>query len=735
MAIPTGFQIGLEITNLLTPLGGAVGRVYNHAVADAIKRSGSDFITEAKLAAIIGRHRIDESLRVHFRNIVAPSSQINLSRYVGIALHAGAGPTIQEALKEGNPAIFSMIVQLSLLSYTCKDQDLAYAVTTAIESLLESQGAPTDRAPDYVSLLGTIRACRQQTTAFQWGHHFKAVESRLVEALQSSKQQIDLSGVLSSGYFVNRSIQYYTLKALTEWIPTLQSFPEERYLHIKCSTGLCTTIVWCHYVLDLNIRVCLENCEIAFGRGRPVITLEAVSNRQETAILYDAKENHKPLFTLSPAQEDPPIESESRLDAYGFGRKYLESFNLEEGTIEKCISCIILYALVVHQRLMKGRSSAKLNVINQSTIPTEEDVLEAGKFLFAGGYSPINVGTWKDELLELLEGETHSPDPKHLVTLLFIFSRLSNLQECINLPLSPREFPSSLFPEIDDIPELLESFQLLSAMLVGYSAADLHTSSPVLNSAWGWSVYLDCFNPVDPSELNLTYFRAQQGVPSRKGVRKTHIMDALASHGRIFNAPTGGRILDSKMGITFYPGVSSAFRGPVLIGQDEISFFVTQLFEWMPNHSKETEHYRLGFREMVFLRTRVVTLLACECPPSSLRSSWETGAIKLKIADSRTTMSLDLMHNYIGDDGTTKEQVWQQVSVARGAYQRDIDIIWYLYLGGSEASRWLQLSDFVRNWKTPRTTPLVLVHRKCCPSCAISMNSRFDRKDRELVLF
>lgn len=146
MPFNSGFQLGLELTNVVAPLTGVVSRVCNLAVADALKRSGSDIITETKLAALIGRHRIDAAIKAHFKNCVTPSNQIAISRYVDIALHSGAGPTVKEALREGNPALFSMVVQMSLLSFACHEESLAFGMCTGIESMLEIAGNESERS-------------------------------------------------------------------------------------------------------------------------------------------------------------------------------------------------------------------------------------------------------------------------------------------------------------------------------------------------------------------------------------------------------------------------------------------------------------------------------------------------------------------------------------------------------------------------------------------------------------
>ena len=54
MAMPPQFQIGLELTNIVNPLGQALSKLGSLALVDAIKRSGSDVITEIKLASLLG---------------------------------------------------------------------------------------------------------------------------------------------------------------------------------------------------------------------------------------------------------------------------------------------------------------------------------------------------------------------------------------------------------------------------------------------------------------------------------------------------------------------------------------------------------------------------------------------------------------------------------------------------------------------------------------------------------
>lgn len=104
--------------------------------------------------------------------MVGKSDQSMVSRYLDIVLEAGSGPTVQEALK--NPPLFSMVIQLSGLAFPLENQSLANAIMGAIEKIVQESGGDVGIVPDYALLLGTLRACQQQTAAFRWAFQFYA---------------------------------------------------------------------------------------------------------------------------------------------------------------------------------------------------------------------------------------------------------------------------------------------------------------------------------------------------------------------------------------------------------------------------------------------------------------------------------------------------------------------------------------------------------------------------------
>jgi hypothetical protein len=99
MVLPAQFQLGLELTNIVNPVSQAVSALGSLALVDAIRKSGSDAITETKLTSWIGRHRIDPIIKTHFREAVSKADQSVISRYVDIILESGSGPTVQESFK------------------------------------------------------------------------------------------------------------------------------------------------------------------------------------------------------------------------------------------------------------------------------------------------------------------------------------------------------------------------------------------------------------------------------------------------------------------------------------------------------------------------------------------------------------------------------------------------------------------------------------------------------------
>ena len=86
----TGFQLGFELTNILNPAVQAISAISSIALVDAVRKAGSDVLTEVKLASFLGKNRIDAILETHFRQAVAKAERTIISRYVDIFSRVGS---------------------------------------------------------------------------------------------------------------------------------------------------------------------------------------------------------------------------------------------------------------------------------------------------------------------------------------------------------------------------------------------------------------------------------------------------------------------------------------------------------------------------------------------------------------------------------------------------------------------------------------------------------------------
>jgi hypothetical protein len=187
MPFGTGFQLSLELTNLISPLTSALAGAGSLLLAEARKRSGSDIITESKLASTLGRNRIGGFVEQHFRKKFAKSDEQRLSRWLeDLMLESGAGPTVQQCLRE--PPLYSVVIQLSALAFAHELKSLSSAIVKAFEDALKDGGKKIESGVDYVSVLGTFRACQQQTAAFSWSSTFEWVEDKLLSEIHADRQ-------------------------------------------------------------------------------------------------------------------------------------------------------------------------------------------------------------------------------------------------------------------------------------------------------------------------------------------------------------------------------------------------------------------------------------------------------------------------------------------------------------------------------------------------------------------
>ncbi|KAI4212295.1 MAG: hypothetical protein LQ351_005008 [Letrouitia transgressa] len=624
------FQLGFDLSTFLSPITNAVSTIGSLALVDAIRKGGSDVITETKLAKLLGPNRIDPAVETHFRHAVAKSEQTFISRYLEIVLESGAGPTVQNALK--NTALFSMIVQMSLLSYVHDHQSFSNTLVKAIERIIKDFKVSSDVLPDYVSLVGTIQVCRRETAAFMWESLFESVERRIQRCLlkvgepvkRSSKRRKMRHKALvdpDRASVNDRRLQFVVLESLLLSLSPLQHWPLESRLLIECATGIVTLVVWCHHVLGLSVRLSIEGCEIEFGSAPYNVFIKELELPGANASLLNATSPNEPLFHFSSSECDPKTYFDLRTKLYGFGKVALRESGVPPYDMEGIYNCIIKLAVAsTNQGCQCGEKGAghhsKALPIHEprcgrsfSRYPDADRVLKAGCVLFG---------------LDHLYGQNLRPLARNdqgnlgelirfLTQLLLSLARIRalELEKCTDLLLVYQDYSlegNGTDTELNlhdgiQMPSLTESFMILSRHILGHKYSDAYVEEAVLISEGGWSLFFDSLDATDPTDVSLCNLRLLRGVPSREGVRKERVLDGPTelqfsnSQSATFEVGKGG----DKSTIHFFPGISTSDRGFALIGYDENdAFLATQSFSWKYMH-KEIKTHLMGFREMVEL--------------------------------------------------------------------------------------------------------------------------------------
>jgi len=768
MVLPAQFQLGLELTNIVNPLSQAVSALGSLALVDAVKKSGSDVITEMKLASLIGRHRIDPVIKFHFREMVAKADQNVFSRYLDIVLESGAGPTVQEAMK--NPALFSMVIQLSALTFAHEDESLANAIVEAIERIVRDSGREVEIVPDYVSLLGTLRSCQQQTAAFRWAILFESVEHKIGDAYVVSKardtteptlkkRKINKATNANHQSIEERCLPFPALQSLLMWLQSLQSFPEHRLLYLRCHSGISTAVVWCHHILGLTVNVRLEDTEICFGDGHTNVLIEASESQRAVASLMDAADRNEPLFTLAHDENNPSIPMESRAEAYGYGLKALKRAGLSDHDIKRCSHGILAIGLLrcfPHMlpnfkalRELRRKRGSHEKALFDTCMPSQERVKRAGQFFFAlKEVNPvileefINFPARSEHIMKKLNWQS-------LAAILTSFAMINpeDLEQCTSLPLClyeqhpiPKTDHGIVQSTISDATyfhtlNVVNAFGILSRLLLGHMYSDDYVKSAMLVSAWGWSIFFQSIDAVDPADVSFHTIRVARGVPSRRGLRRTRIIDGPTESR--FSSFQGERLSEFPQ-VTYFPGVSTAEKVLVLVGHHSDAFQVTQIFNWR-SCNIDKRAYKLGYRQMQDMCIKTARLPPCqhEASPTDFKSWIDSKSCyprcltteELRVISKKEIPFVTLWPKEDGDlescERTFKRpgHLTDHDTSTRNEY-RSVPIsmsnwtVWFFYVSESPAARWLQLDDLCNSCEEGAFN-IGIRGRETCLKCAI----------------
>ena len=644
-----------------------------------------------RLASFIGRHLIDPVMKLHFREAVVKSDKSVISRYLDIVLESGSGPTVQEAIK--NPALFSMVIQLSALAFAHEDESLANAIVLVMERIVQESGADDAIIPDYVALLGTLRACQRQTAGFRWASVYEAVEYKIQQTFTNDcsprnrggkRRKLDPSSVTDAPGVGTRCLPFPVLQALLMWLHSLQESPEHRLLHLRCDRGVSTIVVWCYHVLGLSVKVNLSGTSICFGEEPSNIFIEDASPEDVGASLMDPADQHEPLFTLVNAGKNLEIGYESRAEAHGFGQNVLKVAKLTEEEERYCSEWIIARC-IAHSKDAKSPHK----------YPCEDSMIRAGKFLF--GLETVDVEALRKHTgssFRRSKGLSGIAWPS-LAAILNAFARIKeqDLERCNSMPLSLSAYRSIIsfqqensrpsFP--DRLSNVSTSFENLAHLLLGHMYSTSYVANAILVSAWGWSIFLDIIDVADPGDAS-NNIRVMGGVPFRRGDRAARVIDGPTD---IDLLPFSSKVVKTDPQISFSSGVCTGERGTTMVGHRSDAFQITQIFSWTPEHEMEPVIHKFGFRAMQEMCNKTEQLPSCECAPVSSAIAEQLDAYTRKERFKNESYFYSMPLQPAGDRSSPSERL-----IARGRLEdglRRKSRVYFFYASHNAAARWLVL--------------------------------------------
>jgi hypothetical protein len=741
-------SLRLDLTNILVPLMGTVVNNERVESSEAITRSGSDQLTELKLAALIGRLRIEDAIKTNFRTLVAASNQTKFSRYLqDLTLEAGAGPTIQQALTSLDPARLSMAIQISFLAFGHEHQSLAEAITQAIEETLVASNNPPQRGLDYISVLGVIIACQQQTAAFGWAYFYDAVDAKIIHSIKEHKDGLRQNKRRRTGNtrtselpssIRERGLPYVILKSLLIHLISIQDFPEHRLLHLSTERGTSTIVIWCYYILGLNVKVTCGKVDIVFGEEPYHVCVEECDSSKASSTLLERVDEGEPLFTFSTSGSDPVIPGEYRLEAKGFAKKSLTLIGISSDEAEECAHWLAAGCLKHFGTECKQSVSGELGLTTMET-QIGGNIIPSTLFLF-------DMAELDENRIQNLPGLKHGRGNQVFdrvkwqayAVLIYIFARLSDLQRCGEVPLSLTAFRD--FKKDDHgisrsgssftgpLPDILLSYDLLARLLLGRRYSMEFMQRSCLVSAYGWSLFFDSFDAADPADITTGLLHLALGVPTRIGCRKDRIIDGPTN---IRLTSSDGVVLNSKRPrIEFWPGVwSGRHTGSYIGNSGRDAFTVVQHLEWARENLEslgsegKPRSWKFGFRQKVEFCRSWAFLGPCPCNDEKTTEEeqiWLHKYIPWAIREREH----DCKHpprEYIVREREMGELTPERIFCKK--IRDDVELegacTWFFFVGRKGgAARWLAL-DGMNRLDEVSDYNYLLRGKDCCISCAV----------------
>ena len=543
-----------------------------------LKNSGSDIIIEDDLVHVFGRSKISAKLTSSFKTLVAESSS-NIPLLEGIMLQAGPGPTVGRALRE--PPYFSMVIQLSLLSWSYEARALSTALAETLHKRVEGSSSinPSPSAPSSSDIYSVLQACLKQTSAFNWNMLLHAVANKLGFA----------------AYAVHGPLPSVILQGALDMFPSAQSLPQDRIVHIRlpqddaAAWATCPLVVWTHHLLDLNVIVQRKTGTVHFGDGTVAqIVIEELPYHDEPSItLLDALGDELLQIRSEPGMVSMTIDSVLRVRAKGYGNQVIlnslkdmesrikveDKAVLEEIQVTVCAISQLISSHLYHDDARRfGVKDRKSSDFRDCTADIRhyvdrDQILKASQFLFEnpdlsqrtvdnyissyayhalkgselpvpGAFRAVCKRRSVSEDLIAESWDLLCLDLELLSLLNIAFAHVLNLEDSASLMLGAHSLIQ--VSEVDLLEQVhawdgrrnlyvtAETWlQIVSAALMASTANT--TSLPwdlvCLVSDGGWSAWMPIFSGEDPASLKAGSVLICRGTPCRNGVWKSFVWD------------------------------------------------------------------------------------------------------------------------------------------------------------------------------------------------------------------
>jgi hypothetical protein len=597
--LPVSLQV--ELTRFIPAALGAAATGFRAALdlARDLKNSGSDIVVEEDLAALFGRNLIEPEIAENFSKTILPKGARYsiFSESIPIVLWNGPSATVNRALK--NKEYFPMVIQISLLTAAHDVESLADGLSEALR--LRSKGLDT-KVPSSESLLGFLRACAEQTAAFDWLAYLDSVRQKLgLPYYVPDRRKANIGN-----WFQMLTVPL--LQASLDMLPSVQRLYEDSMMVIDGSIGSTTMVVWAHYVLGLSVKVeGAPNGNITFGEKEPslIIRINDISLQQSLNPVYLMNASEEIMLAVQESEDSliTGIEASRRIPLYGYARRVFEMDEVQLGPagLTEMICLSAAWALLIAPRLREcleidpADGQPCVDFSRSSIVAAQYNLNKSISLICGDQYFDRNI---VDNFMETLRDEQH---PDGLYDLKPTPAVSSNLKSRFHPPLSDKEKASHWyrlieiveklcpiilsFAAVGNIDELclaqnlyIEKMNILSDLpgvtiedskepfirldsdtclkIIAYYITGKsrdQTGNPLnrfcLASGGGWSVFTDSLWDKDPAEVTPGRIWLKRGVPYHNSSFGHFIIDGpltIDSH-----APSC--IKDGRLGQKFKP--------------------------------------------------------------------------------------------------------------------------------------------------------------------------------------